>query len=139
MELNNNLSDIEDLTYQDLEILDIHSRDGDTLASSLIKSWMNSLSYEDASFGGILGEKVLGHVEKPSLETSKLVTWTQSGEWLCEDGETIEGITHFSELPENFFKDSVNFTMPEVETKLSFRLKVKRLIGNASSLLVKQS
>lgn len=118
MELQNLLTDIDSLTRQDLSILNIHAEAGNCTAQSILKSWMVSRPFEDATFGGIEDATVLVHFNEPSIQSSRLATWKE-GVWLDSEGLQLSGVTHFSELETEFFEDTVHFTMVESTTSIS--------------------
>lgn len=110
------LMDVEDLTRADLSILTGMSLAGDQLAISMLNTWMSTLTYEDASSGGL--EKLqLVHTK----DSSVVATWNGKN-FINESGSVVEGVTHFSELHEGFFsnKDQILMTESKESSVFSF-------------------
>ena len=110
------LMDVEDLTRADLSILTSMSLGGDQSAISMLNAWMNCLTYEDARLGGLEGWQ-LAHTSSSSV----LATW-DGKDFINEAGSVVEGVTHFSELPEKFFSSEDHILMPEAEEESTFSL-----------------
>lgn len=117
------LMDVEDLTRADLSILTGMSLAGDQLAISMLNTWMSTLTYEDASSGGLEGWQLV-HTSTSSF----LAKWGGTS-FINEAGKVVEGVTHFSELPESFFRGEDHILMPEAkeESCFSFSMGIWKL------------